>query len=87
MGTHGSPPTRVLAIPDRRARLTRRPADLSVGPVRPDLWAEGHEDSLEYKTRQTSTVLTVYFGTPNMFIILWSGFVYGTNPPLGTLII
>jgi hypothetical protein len=27
------------------------------------------------------------FGTPNMFIILWFGFVYGTNPPLGTLII
>jgi hypothetical protein len=32
-------------------------------------------------------VLTVYFGTPNMFIPLWFGFVYGTNPPLGTLII
>jgi hypothetical protein len=32
-------------------------------------------------------MLTVYFGTPNMFIKLWFGFVYGTNPPLGTLII
>jgi hypothetical protein len=32
-------------------------------------------------------LLTVYFGTPNMFIILWFGFVYGTNPPLGTVII
>jgi hypothetical protein len=32
-------------------------------------------------------VLTVYFGTPNMFITLWFGFHYGTNPPLGTLII
>jgi hypothetical protein len=32
-------------------------------------------------------LLTVYFGTPNMFITLWFGFVYGTNPPLGTLII
>jgi hypothetical protein len=32
-------------------------------------------------------VLTVYFCTPNMFIRLWFGFVYGTNPPLGTLII
>jgi hypothetical protein len=31
-------------------------------------------------------MLTMYFGTPNMFIILWFGFVYGTNPPLGTLI-
>jgi hypothetical protein len=32
-------------------------------------------------------MLTVYFGTPNMFNTLWFGFVYGTNPPLGTLII
>jgi hypothetical protein len=31
-------------------------------------------------------VLTVYFGIPNMFITLWFGFVCGTNPPLGTLI-
>jgi hypothetical protein len=30
--------------------------------------------------------LTVYFGTPNMFITLLFGFDYGTNPPLGTLI-
>jgi hypothetical protein len=36
---------------------------------------------------QAEQVLTVYFGTPNMFITLWFGFVYGTNPPLGTLII
>jgi hypothetical protein len=32
-------------------------------------------------------VLTVYFGAPRMFITLWFGFDYGTNPPLGTLII
>jgi hypothetical protein len=32
-------------------------------------------------------MLTMYFDTPNMFITLWFGFVYGTNPPLGTLII
>jgi hypothetical protein len=32
-------------------------------------------------------LLTVYFGTPSMFISLWFGFDYGTNPPLGTLII
>jgi hypothetical protein len=55
MGTHGSPPTRVSAIPDRRARPTRRPTDLSVGPARPDVWAQGHEDNLEYKTRLTSS--------------------------------
>jgi hypothetical protein len=33
------------------------------------------------------SLLTVYFGTPNMFITLWFGFDYGTNPPLGTQII
>jgi hypothetical protein len=32
-------------------------------------------------------LLTVYFGTPSMFITLWFGFDYGTNPPLGILII
>jgi hypothetical protein len=41
-----------------------------------DLWAE-------FGRR----VLTVYFGAPSMFITLWFGFDYGTNPPLGTLII
>jgi hypothetical protein len=34
-----------------------------------------------------SPLLTVYFGAPSMFITLWFGFDYGTNPPLGTLII
>jgi hypothetical protein len=33
------------------------------------------------------SVLTVYFGAPSMFITLWIGFDYGTNPPLGILII
>jgi hypothetical protein len=33
------------------------------------------------------SLLTVYFGAPSMFIALWFGFDYGTNPPLGTLII
>jgi hypothetical protein len=32
-------------------------------------------------------LLTVYFGAPSLFITLWFGFDYGTNPPLGTLII
>jgi hypothetical protein len=32
-------------------------------------------------------MLMVYFGTPNMFITLLFGFDYGTNPPLGALII
>jgi hypothetical protein len=36
---------------------------------------------------EVGEMLTVYFGTPNMFITLWFGFDYGTNPPLGSLII
>jgi hypothetical protein len=30
-------------------------------------------------------MLTWYFGTPNIFITLWFGLDYETNPPLGTL--
>jgi hypothetical protein len=37
--------------------------------------------------RPSTSLLTVYFGTPSMFITLWFEFDYGTNPPLGTLII
>jgi hypothetical protein len=33
MGTLGSPPTRLTAVPDKWVRPTRRPADLSVGPT------------------------------------------------------
>jgi hypothetical protein len=32
MGTHGSPPTRVLYVPVKWTRPARRPADLQVGP-------------------------------------------------------
>jgi hypothetical protein len=32
-------------------------------------------------------ILTVYFGTPNIFITLCFGFDYETNPPLDTLMI
>jgi hypothetical protein len=32
-------------------------------------------------------LLTMYFGTPNMFITLWFGLDYEINPPLGTLMI
>jgi hypothetical protein len=33
MGTPGSPPTRLTAVPDKWVRPTRRPADLFVGPT------------------------------------------------------
>jgi hypothetical protein len=33
MGTPGSPPTRLTAVPDKRVRPNTRPTDLSVGPT------------------------------------------------------
>jgi hypothetical protein len=33
MGTPGSPPTRLMDVPDKWVRPTRRPADLTVGPT------------------------------------------------------
>jgi hypothetical protein len=32
-------------------------------------------------------MLTVIFGTPNVFVTLWFDLNYVTNPPLGTLMI
>jgi hypothetical protein len=48
---------------------------------------EDFQVSLQRKNISSTYLLTVYFGTPSMFITLWFGFDYGTNPPLGTLII
>jgi hypothetical protein len=33
MGTPGSPPTRLTAVPNKWARTTKKPADFSVGPT------------------------------------------------------
>jgi hypothetical protein len=41
MGTPGSQPTRLTAIPDKWVRPTRRPADLSVDPT--DLVGSPHD--------------------------------------------
>jgi hypothetical protein len=41
MGTPGSPPTKLTAVPDKWVRPTRRPADLSVGPT--DLVSSPHD--------------------------------------------
>jgi hypothetical protein len=51
-----------------------------------------HEEHMRGKKRtgdrdHHDRLLTVYFGAPSMFITLWFGFDYGTNPPLGTTII
>jgi hypothetical protein len=58
------------------------------GRLRGFLFERGFEmgkvDQTLFLLRQ---VLTVYFCTPNMFITLWFGFVYGTNPPLEILIL
>jgi hypothetical protein len=37
--------------------------------------------------KENALLLTVYFGTPNMFITLWFVLDYETNLPLGTLMI
>jgi hypothetical protein len=49
--------------------------------------ARSGDEGVTARDARRGTVLTVYFGTPSMFIKLWFGFDYGTNPPLGTLII
>jgi hypothetical protein len=41
MGTSGSPPTRLTAVPDKWVRPTRRPVDLLVGPI--DLVVSPHD--------------------------------------------
>jgi hypothetical protein len=41
MGTPGSPPTRLTAVPDKWVRPTRRPVDLSVAPN--DLVGDPHD--------------------------------------------
>jgi hypothetical protein len=55
------------------------------------IWGLKFEAIVESEKYDTLTVnellLTVYFGAPSMFITLWFGFDYGTNPPLGILII
>jgi hypothetical protein len=52
-----------------------------------DLLALLNSGFLREKEVDMWRVLTVYFSAPSMFITLWFGFDYGTNPPLGTLII
>jgi hypothetical protein len=51
------------------------------------LWIGGLCSLIVSVVSSRCPLLTMYFGTPNMFITLWFGFDYGTNPPLGTLII
>jgi hypothetical protein len=54
-------------------------------------WAEDSRmqkrDIRWWKDCAFAYMLMVCFGSPSMFITLWFGFDYGTNPPLGTLII
>jgi hypothetical protein len=66
-----------------KGRADRRPAVTQQ-------WVWRHllvPDSHSVEDGAVVPVLTVYFGTPSMFITLWFGFDYGTNPPLGMLII
>jgi hypothetical protein len=50
-------------------------------------FAQSEVEYLGHIICDKGVVLTMYYGTPRMFITLWFGFDYGTNPPLGTLII
>jgi hypothetical protein len=79
MGTPGSPPTRLTAVPDKWVRPTRRPADLLVDPT--DLVGGPHdllktfqkiprttlsrrEDSLACKTRQSRRIKAAQISFP-----------------------
>jgi hypothetical protein len=75
---------RILGFPCVWVCRVSRPSGVD-GLLRPQPYSSG---SLSiWVVFGCEPLLTVYFGTPNMFITLWFGFVYGTNPPLGTLII
>jgi hypothetical protein len=50
MGTPGSPPTRLTAVPDKWVRPTRRPADLSVGL--PDLTCGSEDEKIAWCARK-----------------------------------
>jgi hypothetical protein len=56
MGTPGSPPTRLTAIPDKWVRPTRRPTDLSVDPI--DL-VGGPHDLLKTFQKIPQTTLSI----------------------------
>jgi hypothetical protein len=56
-------------------------------PIPPQRLAPQPILGMPVQTTPLQQLLTVYFGTPSMFNTLWFGFDYGTNPPLGTLII
>jgi hypothetical protein len=92
MGTPGSPPTRLTAVPDKWVRPTRRPADLSVGPT--DLVGSPHdllkdlpEDSPDdlilhnLKTRRTRQDLANYDQSRSM------GYGKMCNVDLGLLVV
>jgi hypothetical protein len=72
---------------DERGGFKVAKANLPLLDPRLRLFIQGKEDWLEEGLLVPTRMLTVYFGTPNMFITLQFGFDYGTNPPLGTLII
>jgi hypothetical protein len=52
MGTPGSPPTRLTAVPDKWVRPTRKPADLSVGL--PDLTCGPEDEKTAWRAKQGS---------------------------------
>jgi hypothetical protein len=51
------------------------------------LWAQMAWTHSVTRAQHIAPVLSCCRCTPSMFITLWFGFDYWTNPPLGTLII
>jgi hypothetical protein len=81
-----------IIVEDEYGELTKELTNTTVITIKEGMVnARQIEGEFKAQAGPTSTwrwfVLTVYFDTPNMFITLWFGFYYGTNPPLGTLII
>jgi hypothetical protein len=79
MGTPGSPPTRLTAVPDKWVRPTRRLADLTVGPTDlvggphdlmktfqkiPQTTLSKREDSLVRKIRQSRQIKAAQISFP-----------------------
>jgi hypothetical protein len=69
MGTPGSPPTRLTAVPDKWVRPTRRLADLSVGPT--DLDVNPHDllKTFQKNSQMTQSITTSRLGVQDKTLV------------------
>jgi hypothetical protein len=91
MGTPGSSPTRLTAVPDKWVRPTRRPADLSVGPT--DLVCGPHNllKSFQKISQMTSFTTTSRLGAQDKTSVDYdqsrsTGYGKACNVDLGLLV-